>query len=213
MNIPRHPDLSQRAGLLKAYAALAQSYDDNRGQFDMSAVLEDLFSRLPSSPGQLIDLGCGAGEPVAAAFFERNWQVTGVDFSPDMLALAARHVPQMQRLQADMREVEFPAASADAVTAIYSLFHVPASDHPALFSRVRDWLRPGGRFLFTYAGRDYTGQDQFDGYQIFMGQPLYYSHCDKDSLAREVRNAGFELEAMTPRDIGGERFLWVMAKG
>jgi SAM-dependent methyltransferase len=210
--MPHHQDLSVRAGLLKAYAALAQTYDANRGLFDMSEVLEDSFSRLPPTPGTLIDLGCGAGEPVPAAFLERGWQVIGVDFCPEMLALAARHVPQMQRVKADMREVDFPNESADVVTAIYSLFHLPASEHPGLFARVRRWLRPGGRFLFTYASRDYTGQDEFDGYKTFMGQRLYYSHLDPTGLAQQVCDAGLELEAVTPRDIGGERFLWVSAK-
>ena len=53
-----------------------------------------------------MDLGCGAGEPVAAAFIQRGWRVTGVDLSPAMLALAERYVTAMQRMQRDMRAVE-----------------------------------------------------------------------------------------------------------
>jgi SAM-dependent methyltransferase len=210
--MPQDPDNALRAGLLQAYAALARTYDANRGLFDMSEVLREAFSRLSPTPGRLIDLGCGAGEPVPAAFLERGWEVIGVDFCPEMLALAAHHVPRMQRVQADMRAVDFPAASADAVTAIYSLFHLPATTHADLFARVHRWLRPGGRFLFTYAGRDYTGAESFDGYKTFMGQRLYYSHRDPATLTRQLRGAGLAPEAMTPREIGGERFLWVIAE-
>ncbi|WP_242464302.1 class I SAM-dependent DNA methyltransferase [Thiococcus pfennigii] len=194
--------------LLAAYDALAETYDAHRGLFDMRAVLEDLFARLPAC-GTLLDLGCGAGEPCARAFLDRGWRVTGVDFCPAMLALAARYVPEMERIQADMRAVRLAPRRFDAVTAIYSLFHVPRRDHPALLARVRDWLRPGGRFLFTYATRAYTGAKRFDGTIEFMGQALFYSHATPEELRAQAEAVGLRWEDATPRAIGGETFLWV----
>lgn len=195
--------------LQTAYDALAKTYDANRGLFDMSPVLDELFARLPASPGNLLDLGCGAGEPCARTFVDRGWRVTGVDFSAAMLGLAARYVPEMERLHADMREVHFAPQRFDAITAIYSLFHVPRADHPALLARIRDWLRPDGRFLFTYATRAYTGAERFDGTITFMGQRLFYSHTTPEELRRQAEGAGLLWEDSRPRDIGGETFLWV----
>jgi len=127
--------MSTNHALLQAYNALAAGYEANRGLFDMQPVLDAFFALLPASSGTLLDLGCGAGEPVAKAFIERGWAVTGVDFCAPMLALAAREVPVMQTIQADMREVAFAVGQFDAVTAIYSLFHVPCAEHPGLFAR------------------------------------------------------------------------------
>jgi cyclopropane fatty-acyl-phospholipid synthase-like methyltransferase len=200
-----HPDLRH------AYDALAKTYDANRGAFDMSAVLADLFARLPPVPGQLLDLGCGAGEPVAAAFIQRGWQVTGVDLSPAMLALAERYVPAMQRVLGDMCSVELPTSHFDVVTAIYSLFHVPRAEHPALFARIYNWLRPGGTLLFTYATQAYTGAERFEGTRTFLGQELFYSHLTPVELTGQVTGAGLTVADMRERDIGGERFLWVTA--
>lgn len=195
----------------RAYEALAAGYDSNRGLFDMAPVLEDFFARLPPAGGDLLDLGCGAGEPVAAAFIDRGWSVIGVDFCPAMLALAQRHVPTMELICADIREVAFEPRSFSAMTAVYSLFHVPADDHLDLFRRARTWLRPDGRFLFTYASRDYTRADAFDGWKTFMGQRLYYSHRTPETLASQLAAAGLECESLQEREIGGERFLWVVA--
>lgn len=98
--------------LQQAYDALAARYDASRGLFDMQPVLDEFYSQLPAGSGALLDLGCGAGEPVAKGFVERGWDVTGVDFSASMLALAARYVPAMRTILADMREVAFAPISS-----------------------------------------------------------------------------------------------------
>ena len=196
----------------QAYEALAATYDANRGLFDMTPVLDDFFTRLASDQGELLDLGCGAGEPVAKAFIEHGWTVTGVDFCEAMLALARRYVPQMRPICGDIREVAFKPDSFNAVTAVYSLFHVPADAHSDLFRRVYGWLRPGGRLMFTYATRDYTGAESFDGWKPFMGQALFYSHRTPETLVAQLEAAGLRCEALLEREIGGERFLWVSAR-
>jgi SAM-dependent methyltransferase len=193
------------------YDRFADTYEANRGRFDMTPVLADFQARLPAA-GHLLDLGCGAGEPFASAFIRAGWRVTGVDFSRRMLDLAARFVPDMTRVPGDMTEVDFPEAGFDAVTAIYSLFHVPRGEHPGLFGRIRRWLRPGGLLLFTYATRDYTGAERFDGHKEFMGERLYYSHGTPDELMAALSDAGLEVVDRTHRDIGGETFLWVTAR-
>jgi ubiquinone/menaquinone biosynthesis C-methylase UbiE len=193
----------------RIYDDLAATYEAGRGAFDTTPVLDAFHRRLPPGGGHLLDLGCGAGEPTARLFIEHGWRVTGVDFSPAMLGLAARMVPQMTRIQGDMREVELPEAGFDAVTLIYSLFHVPRQDHPALFAKLFRWLRPGGRLLFTYATKEYTGQDEFDGDKEFLGRPLFYSHTTPLRLRDQLEAAGFACESAAYRDIGGETFLWV----
>jgi SAM-dependent methyltransferase len=77
------------------YDGFADDYHKNRGLFDVSAVLEDFHARLPAAGGTLLDLGCGAGEPVGRWFLDRGWAVTGADFSSKMLALAERYAPEM----------------------------------------------------------------------------------------------------------------------
>ncbi len=195
--------------LRSIYDQFADTYEAHRGAFDMSAVIEGFLRFLPESPGDLLDLGCGAGEPWACAFIERGWRVTGVDFSERMLDLAARYAPEMQRVNADMREAVFAPNSFDAITAIYSLFHVPCEDHAALFKRFHQWLRPGGKLLFTYATRDYTGADAFEGTIEFLGQPLFYSHDTPVEMRAALAEAGLRILDESYRGIGGETFLWV----
>lgn len=197
--------------LRQIYDGFADTYEANRGLFEMEPVFDDFWNRLQRPEGNALDLGCGAGEPFARSFIDRGWNVIGVDFSERMLQLAERYVPEMQRVHADMSEVEFAPQSFDAVTAIYSLFHLPRTEYPALFKRIQHWLRPGGKILFTYATRQYTGADTFDGTKEFMGNQLYYSHDTPEQLRLLLNQSGFEIESEDWRDIGGEIFLWVTA--
>ena len=194
--------------MVAAYDGLADLYEGNRDLFDLSEVLSTFDAHLPAS-GALLDLGCGAGLPVLGYFAERGWQVTGVDFSYRMLAAAVQNVPSMTPVCSDMLAVDFPADSFDAVTAVYSLFHVPSTEHPALFAKIRKWLKPGGWALLTYATVAYTGSDEFDGTREFMGRQLYYSHTTPQRLATQLSDAKLVVRDETNRRIGGEEFLWV----
>jgi SAM-dependent methyltransferase len=198
--------------LARIYDEFADSYEENRGVFDMTEVFDGFYQRLKShGKGQVLDLGCGAGEPFAANFIAKGWSVKGVDFSNRMLELAARYVPDMETIHADIRNVDFLPGQFDAVTIIYTLFHLPRDEHVTLFRKILTWLRPGGKLLFTYATREYTGQHEFDGYIEFMGQRLYYSHKRPEQLRTDLEQLGYVIEGWDYRNIGGEIFLWVTA--
>jgi len=195
--------------LQKIYDGFAETYDAGRDQFDMSAILPPFFTALDKKTGHLLDLGCGAGIPFPAYFIAHGWSVVGVDFSEEMLKLAARLVPEMKTECGDMLAMQFESDSFDALTAIYSLFHLPREQHAELFHRFHHWLRPGGRMLFTYATKAYTGQDSFEGTKEFMGQRLFYSHLTPEQMDAALHEAGFQIESAVLREIGGESFLWV----
>ncbi|MFA7384456.1 MAG: class I SAM-dependent methyltransferase [Desulfurivibrionaceae bacterium] len=178
----------------------------------MTEVLLRFYAALETQRGALLDLGCGAGEPFGRFFVDHGWQVTGVDFSAKMLAAAARYVPEMKTVCKDMRAVDFAPHSFDAITAVYSLFHVPRADHLAMFEKFHRWLKPHGRVLFVYATKEYTGSEEFDGFKEFLGQDLYYSHKSPANLSQDLGSAGFAIEGADYRDIGGETFLWLTVK-
>jgi SAM-dependent methyltransferase len=200
-----------KKSLAQIYDEFADSYEEMRGIFDMTEVFNDFYKRFDARTGKVLDLGCGAGEPFAATFIKRGWKVTGVDFSRRMLDLAAKYAPGMDTIYADMRNIEFEADEFDAVTMIYSLFHIPCDDHAVLFWKIFHWLRPGGRVLFTYASREYTGKPEFDGFKEFLGHELYYSHKKPEQLYADLERLGYAIEARDYRNIGGEVFLWVTA--
>ncbi|ALG08255.1 hypothetical protein AOZ06_16250 [Kibdelosporangium phytohabitans] len=58
----------------------------------------------------------------------------------------SRMVPRARFVKEDMTALDLPTGSFDAVTAFYSIGHIPRRPHAALFTRITRWLRPGGWF-------------------------------------------------------------------
>ena len=97
---------------------------------------------------QVLDAGCGPGllaQQMAMAVGEQG-KITGVDFSQDMLALAAKRCQDMENVQLQQGSVEqldFEANCFDAVTCTQTLLYVKNVETAiAEFYRV---LKPGGR--------------------------------------------------------------------
>ena len=159
----------------------------------------------------VLELGCGAGLPMTATLAAAR-QLTGVDISAEQLRRARRNVPGAMFIQADIATLERPAASADAVVAFYSLTHVPRETHPALFARIRRWLRPGGVFIASLGVEDDPGGIEAD----WLGVDMYFSHFSARVNRRLLAAAGFDLEradvVVEPEDRHGARFLWVVAR-
>ncbi len=195
--------------LAAIYDGFAAAYDSNRELFNIDEIVHEFLTRLARPGGSLLDLGCGAGVPVGRIFIDAGWAVTGVDFSSGMLELARRQVPQMRTIHSDICAVELAVAAFDAVTLIYSMFHIPRQRHAELLEKMYRWLKPGGMALFTYATRDYTGSDEFDGYKEFLGQRLFYSHNTPETLLAGITRCGFLVDSQVYRVIADERFLWL----
>jgi ubiquinone/menaquinone biosynthesis C-methylase UbiE len=171
--------------------------------------LHDLMSRLPAHPA-VLDLGCGAGVPCTALLAERG-EVAGVDLSASQLELARHNVPSARLIQADMTTLALRPASFDAVTAFYSINHVPRDQHSSLFRRITTWLRPGGHFLAALGcGAGETTVDDW------LGTPMFFSSHDAHTNRHLLTGAGLTLltdETLTMQEPQGPAtFHWVITK-
>ncbi len=104
--------------------------------------------------GTLLHLGCGAG--VYDYAFKKHFQVTGVDISREMLALAKKLNPEVEYIRGDMREVNL-GRKFDAVAIPDSICHMATVDElRKTFAAASGHLKPGGALLVvTYVSEDY----------------------------------------------------------
>ncbi|MEU8636929.1 class I SAM-dependent methyltransferase [Amycolatopsis sp. NPDC048633] len=182
----------------------ARIADDPRLRF-----LAELTDRLADG-ADVLDLGCGAGVPCTKLLAER-YDVVGVDLSSAQLDLARRNVPGARFQKGDMAEVSFPDECFDAVTAFYSVLHVPREDQGDLFTSIAGWLRPGGWFLAALGCSEANGVED-----DWLGTPMFFSSHNAAENRRLLEAAGFTLvvdEPVTMREPEGPAtFHWVLAR-
>ncbi len=107
---------------------------------------EPLFARvleeLAVGPGtRLLDLACGSGYAARMAT-RRGAEVSGIDVTPELLAIAIARVPRGHFVTGTMDRLPFGAGAFDAVTAFNALQF--AEDPAVALREAHRVLRPGG---------------------------------------------------------------------
>ncbi len=100
-------------------------------------------------PGlEVLDLGCGSGQPIAEWFVQRGDHVTGVDGANSMITEMRDRVPSARAICADMRGLALDQAF-DIILAFNSFFHLSEADQQAMFPIFAAHAKAGTRLLFT----------------------------------------------------------------
>ena len=101
-----------------------------------------MVSSVPRDGGTVLDIATGTGL-VAERLLARGHRVTGLDQSPDMLAVARRRFgDRIELVEASATEIPFPNASFDHLTFTYLLRYV--DDPGATLAELARVVRPGG---------------------------------------------------------------------
>ncbi|MBM3313361.1 class I SAM-dependent methyltransferase [candidate division WOR-3 bacterium] len=109
-----------------------------------------IFAYFRIRPKTMLDLACGTGIPTIL-LARRGYQLTGVDRSPEMLAVleSKRGDLPIATVRADMREFRTPEP-LDAAICLYDSVNylLTEDDLVRCFRCVRSALAPGGLFVF-----------------------------------------------------------------
>jgi SAM-dependent methyltransferase len=158
------------------YTGFAPFYDRIMG--DRSEEVDRIRSYISRHlPGarSLLELGCGTGALLGR--LAGDLDVTGIDQSPQMLAIARTAVPSAHLVRGDMTAFTLQAPFDVVICMFDTLNHVPSFDSwLSLFICVHEHLAPGGLFVFDVntVGRlrrlDSAPPflDEFDGNVVIM---------------------------------------------
>jgi ubiquinone/menaquinone biosynthesis C-methylase UbiE len=189
----------------KGYDKIAEEYQADRHGFDHVKELEEFASLLPKN-AKVLDVGCGAGIPVAKFLVDSGFEVVGVDFSENMLRLARKNMPQTSFIRKDMTKLDFADNSFDGLTAFYSIIHVPREKHSLLFKSFNRILKPNGIMLAC------MGPDEWEATEDYYGTKMFWSQYSPEKSLRLVKDTGFEVIFDKVLERGKERHYWIMAR-
>jgi 2-polyprenyl-3-methyl-5-hydroxy-6-metoxy-1,4-benzoquinol methylase len=124
------------------------------------AWLDRLIMPLPREAA-ILDLGCGAGEPIDRYLIDCGFQIVGIDNRAALIDLARTRFPRQRWILGDMRTIALDEDFA-AVLAWESLHHLSRADQAVMAERAAGWLKPGGRLLFSVLPAD---EDDLEGFR------------------------------------------------
>jgi len=120
---------------------------------------EFLAGALALKPGsEVLDLACGFGRH-AIELAKRGAKVTGIDFNPHYLEIAARDATaagvSVRFSQGDMRALAFESAFDAAYSYFTSFGYFSDEENERVIENVARALRPGARFALDMMNRDW----------------------------------------------------------
>ena len=146
---------------MTAYDAFAPHYDlwwPGTGDVPFYASLAR------EADGPIVELGVGTGRVAVGVARAAGRTVIGIDSSPAMLERARAREAGLDLRLGDMRTFELEEPAALIICPARSLLHLPTwDDKLAVLRRVRDSLRPGGRFAFNAFVFDHRIAVQLEG--------------------------------------------------
>jgi SAM-dependent methyltransferase len=163
----------------------------------------DHFRALIPPDGSILDIGCGAGEPIAKYFSELGHAVTGVDSSPAMISMFRARLPGQKAVVSDMRTLSLGQVFY-GILAWDSLFHLSHEDQRRMFPIFRAHATQRAALIFT------SGPDHGEAIGHLEGEPLYHASLAAAEYRKLLNDEGFAVVATLAEDkTCGGRTVWL----
>jgi 2-polyprenyl-3-methyl-5-hydroxy-6-metoxy-1,4-benzoquinol methylase len=184
----------------------AASFDDqpDHGLRDpgiLAAWTTLLRDALPEGKAKVLDIGCGTGS-LSLVLAKLGCNVTGIDFSPEMIALAeAKAKSAQQAIQFHVMDAAFPQLPAqqfDVVVCRHLLWMLPEPGE--VLQRWSRLLKPEGRLLliegFWHTGAGLHSQEILDALPALLTNISVQTLSDQADLwGGEVHDERYMIRA------------------
>nr|WP_242604607.1 class I SAM-dependent methyltransferase [Legionella fairfieldensis] len=190
----------------EVYEEIVDWIDDARTKTLMELKYLNLIVNTIPQVGSILDLGCGAAEPMAQFFIEKGFKVTGVDGSQKMIALCKKRFPNERWIVSDMRDINLQQ-QFDAILAWHSFFHLDHDSQRNMFKIFESHIKLGGVLAFT------SGDEEGEVWSDNGGQQLYHASLSTEEYSSLLKDSSFKVLVHKVRDLEcGEATIWVAQK-
>jgi SAM-dependent methyltransferase len=166
------------------------------------AWLDRFLALLPLNPS-ILDLGCGAAEPIARYFIEKGCDVTGIDSSASLIGMCKDRFPDQVWTVIDMRTLSLDRRF-DGILAWDSFFHLCPEDQRRMIPIFHRHARPKAALMFTSGPShgETIGNDQ--------GEPLYHGSLEGAEYRLLLDQNGFDVVSHVVEDPEcGHHTIWL----
>jgi SAM-dependent methyltransferase len=169
-----------------AYNKIAKTWHDYRFNSKTNQIIIDFASYLKPN-GNVLDVGCGTGYPIAHYLAKAGFLVTGIDISEEMIRLA-----QLLKLShatfsvQDILSFHSPM-KFDAIIAFDSLFHLELDNQLEALTIIANHMNKDGYFLMTHGKRHGTITGEM------FGETFHYASLSASTYQSHLIDLGFSI--------------------
>ena len=163
---------------------------------------------------RVLDVGCGPGIPIAKLLVDIGFDVTGLDFAEEMIALARKNAPGASFVCASVTDMSYED-SFDGVVASYSLLCLDPVRFCQAAKKIATALKPGGYCFLSLNESLSPAEPESESIIEVSGQRMYsraYSERDIREGFWELDIISLEREVVHSAMFGTERSIIVLLK-
>jgi ubiquinone/menaquinone biosynthesis C-methylase UbiE len=180
---------------VESFDRFAKDYEDTFMDYGPYLQTYAAFcAHLKPHHNRLLDIACGPGNIsyyLSQRHPELTLQITGVDLSEQMLALARHNLPTGSFHRLDTRNIASLTGPFDVIVCGFGLPYLSRSEVESFFMNIRQLISPQGLiYLSTMAG-----DDSQSGWKTTRAGGRYYVHYHSEAfLQSQLLKQGFILK-------------------
>jgi protein-tyrosine phosphatase len=153
------------------------------------ALLAGFAELVGAAPGPVVEVGSGPG--VTTAYLHGlGLDISGIDLSPEMVAVARRDHPHVRFRVGSMTDLPLPDASLAGLVAWYSIINLPDEELPAVFAGFHRVLAPGAPVILAFQTGD----------EIVVRRDINFHRRRPEAVEALLADAGLDLVLRTIRE-------------
>ena len=174
--------------------------------------VDKLLSMLPAN-ASILDIGCGAGQKTEY-LVNKGINVTGADFSEEMVTIAKEQMPATRFLVLDFYNIDEVEETFDCVVAQAVLLHIPKKDVVRVLEKTKQVLKPSGLLYLAVKERRQGSPDEKGEVENDYGDEYkrFFSYFSIPELKSYLEQAGFSVVSSDVVDLGHTRWIQVIAQ-
>jgi ubiquinone/menaquinone biosynthesis C-methylase UbiE len=221
------PPANVKTQLRESYNAMAPEYNTWTKRHDhirleyltqLLAATPKLASpaRADEKPQQVLELGCGSGDPFLTQLLERvpTAHAHANELSDAQLDLARGNLaPYSGRTNfypGDMTALEFEPGSLTAVVGLYTIIHLAQDEQEAMLKKIATWLAPGGTLLANFSIEESSGVTE----KKWLHEKgwMFWSGLGKEKTLAAIQGNGLNVVQAKVEGDSEETFVWIIAQ-
>jgi ubiquinone/menaquinone biosynthesis C-methylase UbiE len=176
---------------LEVYNKCAKNFEANFMDLKYYKKSFEEFIKLIKKDSKILDVGCGPGN-VAKFLMDNNpnFEITGIDYSAEMVNLAKKNVLGVDFLVQDARKMNFEKNSFNVVMAAFVAPYLDTKELDNFITNISNYLTKNGLFYFSCMEGKISG---FEKTSFSDGLELYVNYHAREEIISYFKKNNLEI--------------------